>query len=63
MGPDHLAPMLFAKAIGLAPKDVRYVSYDGGGELLASVLGGKIAFGVSGVVLTVNRSWMYSACA
>lgn len=48
-GPDHLAPMLFAKAIGLAPKDVRYVSYDGGGELLASVLGGKIAFGVSGV--------------
>jgi len=48
-GPDHLAPMLFAKAIGLAPKNVRYVSYDGGGELLASVLGGKIAFGVSGV--------------
>jgi putative tricarboxylic transport membrane protein len=48
-GPDHLAPMLFAKAIGLAPKDVQYVSYDGGGELLASVLGGKIAFGVSGV--------------
>jgi putative tricarboxylic transport membrane protein len=48
-GPDHLAPMLFAKAIDLAPKDVNYVSYDGGGELLASVLGGKIAFGVSGV--------------
>jgi putative tricarboxylic transport membrane protein len=41
--------MLFAKAIGLAPKDVNYVSYDGGGELLSSVLGGKIAFGVSGV--------------
>jgi putative tricarboxylic transport membrane protein len=48
-GPDHLAPMLFAKAIGLAPKTVNYVAYDGGGELLASVLGGKIAFGVSGV--------------
>jgi putative tricarboxylic transport membrane protein len=48
-GPDHLAPMLFAKAIGLAPKDVNYVPYDGGGELLSSVLGGKIAFGVSGV--------------
>jgi putative tricarboxylic transport membrane protein len=48
-GPDHLASMLFAKAIGLAPKNVNYVSYDGGGELLASVLGGKIAFGVSGV--------------
>jgi putative tricarboxylic transport membrane protein len=48
-GPDHLAPMLFAKAIGLAPKNVNYVPFDGGGELLASVLGGKIAFGVSGV--------------
>lgn len=48
-GPDHLAPMLMAKAIGLSPKDVRYVSFDGGGELLASVLGGKVAFGVSGL--------------
>lgn len=48
-GPDHLASMLFAKAISLKPKDVNYVSYDGGGELLASVLGGKVAFGVSGV--------------
>lgn len=48
-GPDHLAPMLFAKAIGLAPKNVNYVPFDGGGELLSSVLGGKIAFGVSGV--------------
>lgn len=48
-GPDHLAPMLFADAIGLAPRSVNYVPFDGGGELLASVLGGKIAFGVSGV--------------
>ncbi|MBK1784830.1 Bug family tripartite tricarboxylate transporter substrate binding protein [Prauserella cavernicola] len=48
-GPDHLAPMLTAKAIGLAPKDVRYVSFDGGGELMASVLGGKVGFGVTGI--------------
>ncbi|SFS64363.1 Bug family tripartite tricarboxylate transporter substrate binding protein [Saccharopolyspora flava] len=48
-GPDHLAPMLMAKAIGLAPKQVNYVPFDGGGELLASVLGGKVAFGVSGI--------------
>lgn len=48
-GPDHLAPMLMAKAIGLPPQDVRYIPYDGGGELLASVLGGKVAFGVSGI--------------
>jgi putative tricarboxylic transport membrane protein len=48
-GPDHLAPMLMAKGVGLPPKDVNYVSYDGGGELLAAVLGGKVAFGVSGL--------------
>ncbi|RKT71813.1 putative tricarboxylic transport membrane protein [Saccharothrix variisporea] len=48
-GPDHLAPMLIAKAVGLPPKQVNYIPFDGGGELLASVLGGKVAFGVSGV--------------
>jgi putative tricarboxylic transport membrane protein len=48
-GPDHLAAMLTAKAIGLAPTTVNYVPFDGGGELLASVLGGKVAFGVSGI--------------
>ncbi|QNP62555.1 Bug family tripartite tricarboxylate transporter substrate binding protein [Streptomyces genisteinicus] len=48
-GPDHLAPMLMAQAAGIAPRSVNYVPFDGGGELLASVLGGKVAFGVSGV--------------
>ncbi|MFJ7423169.1 Bug family tripartite tricarboxylate transporter substrate binding protein [Streptomyces uncialis] len=48
-GPDHLAPMLMARAGGLTPKDVNYIPYDGGGELLASILGNKVAFGVSGV--------------
>jgi putative tricarboxylic transport membrane protein len=48
-GPDHLAPMLMARAAGITPKTVNYVPFDGGGELLASVLGGKVAFGVSGL--------------
>lgn len=48
-GPDHLAPMLMARAAGIKPKDVNYVPFDGGGELLASILGNKVAFGVSGV--------------
>lgn len=48
-GPDHLAPHLLAKAAGLDPRRVSYIPYDGGGELLASVLGGKVGFGVSGV--------------
>ncbi|MET9849372.1 Bug family tripartite tricarboxylate transporter substrate binding protein [Streptomyces ossamyceticus] len=48
-GPDHLAPMLMARAAGIAPRDVNYIPFDGGGELLASILGDKVAFGVSGV--------------
>jgi putative tricarboxylic transport membrane protein len=48
-GPDHLAPMLMAEGVGIDPRAVNYVSYDGGGELLAAVLGGKVAFGVSGL--------------
>lgn len=48
-GPDHLAPMRMAQAAKIPPKDVNYVPFDGGGELLASILGDKIGFGVSGV--------------
>ncbi|TLS46504.1 tripartite tricarboxylate transporter substrate binding protein [Streptomyces montanus] len=47
-GPDHLLPMQLAKAVGIEPKKVNYVSYDGGGELLPAILGNKIAFGASG---------------
>jgi putative tricarboxylic transport membrane protein len=48
-GPDHLTPMLLAKAVGVTPKTVNYVSYDGGGELLAGILGKKVAFAATGV--------------
>jgi putative tricarboxylic transport membrane protein len=47
-GPDHLLPMQLAKTVGIDPKQVNYVSYDGGGELLPAILGGKVAFGASG---------------
>ena len=33
-GPDHLLPMRLAAAVGIDPKTVSYVGYDGGGELL-----------------------------
>ena len=48
-GPDHLATMFTAKAGGVDPKQVNHVSFEGGGELLTSVLGGQIAAGVTGV--------------
>lgn len=47
-GPDHLLPMQLAQTVGIDPKKVNYVSYDGGGELLPALLGGKVAFGASG---------------
>jgi putative tricarboxylic transport membrane protein len=47
-GPDHLLPMQLAQAVGIDPKQVNFVSYDGGGDLLPALLGGKIAFGASG---------------
>ncbi len=47
-GPDHLLPMQLAKAVGIEPKKVNYVGYDGGGELLPAILGNKVAFGASG---------------
>ena len=55
-GPDHLAPMLIAKEAGIDPKQVNFVSYDGGGELLAAVLGGQVAFGVTGVGETKDQT-------
>jgi putative tricarboxylic transport membrane protein len=47
-GPDYLAPMLTAKATGVDPTKVNFVSYDGGGELLAALLGSKIKAAFTG---------------
>lgn len=54
-GPDHLATMLLAKAAGIEPKQVNYVTYAGGGELLGALLGKKIAFGVTGAGETTDQ--------
>lgn len=47
-GPDHLFPMQFADAVGIDPKKVNYVAYDGGGDLLPAILGNKLDFATSG---------------
>ncbi len=47
-GPDHLLPMQLAQAVGIDPKTVNFVSYDGGGDLLPAILGNKIDFATSG---------------
>jgi putative tricarboxylic transport membrane protein len=48
-GPDHLTPMLLAQEVDVDPTTVNYVAYDGGGELLAGILGGDVAFAATGV--------------
>ncbi|KRF29453.1 Bug family tripartite tricarboxylate transporter substrate binding protein [Nocardioides sp. Soil805] len=47
-GPDHLFPMQLADEVGIDPRDVNYVSYDGGGPLTSALLGSKIDVGFSG---------------
>ncbi|MEV0564133.1 tripartite tricarboxylate transporter substrate binding protein [Dactylosporangium sp. NPDC050588] len=48
-GPDHLMPMLLAQAVGVAPTSVKFVSFGGGAELLAAVLGNEVAFAATGI--------------
>jgi putative tricarboxylic transport membrane protein len=48
-GPDHLTPMLLAQEVGVTPTDVNYVAYDGGGELLAGILGDDVKFAATGI--------------
>lgn len=55
-GPDHLTPMLLAKAVGLDAKTVNYVAYDGGGDLMTAVLGKKLGFAATGVSEVVKQA-------
>lgn len=54
-GPDHLLPMQLADAVGIDPKQVNFVSYDGGGELLPALLGGQISFATSGYTEFIDQ--------
>ncbi|WP_305785523.1 Bug family tripartite tricarboxylate transporter substrate binding protein [Symbioplanes lichenis] len=47
-GPDHLVTMLVAEAAGITPSRVAYRRHDGGGDLLAALLGRELAFALSG---------------
>jgi putative tricarboxylic transport membrane protein len=47
-GTDHMLVGLIAKQVGVEPSGVNYVPFAGGGEALASILGGHVSAGVSG---------------
>lgn len=48
-GPDHLFPMELARAVGIKATEVNYTPYDGGGDLLAALLGSKLDMATSGL--------------
>lgn len=54
-GPDHLATMLVARAVGVAPPRVRYTEHDGGGDLLAAIVKQEVAFGVTGISESLHQ--------
>lgn len=48
-GTDQILVGLLAQAVGVDPTQTNYVPFSGGGEALASVLGGQTSAGVSGL--------------
>ena len=48
-GTDHILVGLIAKAVGVDPTRINYVSYKGGGEALTGIIGGHVVAGVSGI--------------
>jgi len=46
-GTDHIAAALFAKAVGVDPAKVNYIAHSGGGEAMASILGGHVTLGIN----------------
>ncbi len=47
-GTDHILAAMIAKSVGLAANKVNYVPFKGGGDAVASIIGGHVTAGVSG---------------
>ena len=48
-GTDHMLAGLLAARVGMDPTAINYVPHSGGGESIASILGGQVAAGINGV--------------
>jgi putative tricarboxylic transport membrane protein len=48
-GTDHVCAALFAKAAGVDPSKINYIAHSGGGEAMASILGGHVTVGLNSV--------------
>ena len=47
-GTDHMVTGLLARAVGIDPTTINYLPHSGGGESMASILGGHVAAGING---------------
>jgi putative tricarboxylic transport membrane protein len=47
-GADHMLAGILANAVGVEVSEINYVPHSGGGESLASLLGGHVAAGING---------------
>lgn len=54
-GMDHLAFAKIAMAAGIKPKDIKYVSFQGGGEAMASLMGGHLTAICTGVGESISQ--------
>jgi putative tricarboxylic transport membrane protein len=48
-GTDHILVGLVARQVGVDPARINYVAFKGGGEAIASIVGGHVSAGVAGV--------------
>jgi putative tricarboxylic transport membrane protein len=48
-GTDHILVGLVARQVGVDPAKINYVAFKGGGEAIASIVGGHVSAGVAGV--------------
>jgi putative tricarboxylic transport membrane protein len=48
-GTDHICAALFAKGAGVDPAKINYIAHSGGGEAMASILGGHVTVGLNSV--------------
>lgn len=46
-GADQMTAGLFAKAVGVDPAKINYVAHSGGGQAMATILGGHVTLGVN----------------
>jgi putative tricarboxylic transport membrane protein len=53
-GTDHMLAGLVARAVGIEASEINYLPHSGGGESLASILGGHVAAGINGYAELVS---------